>query len=288
VNPGTLVRDAAGPTALIEVSRDLGTELIGMQCVSGEQIRVARSAVRRLESDDAHEWRTHEAFRMQHHLDAHRQIIEQGDSMDDIAIDLETLGVNTRPAILSIGAQHFDKRTGKMGGTFYIELIADEALKYGNVDGSTLTWWINRNEALRTSMFPVDKVKGSTKVNAHTALCQFHAWVRKCSLDPMMWAYGDDVQWLKHLFEVAGFTMRPPWARNRVQSVGTALLLAGVKPIDVPSKAHHDAKDEATWAANAVVIAWGDGKAAPKKATPPKSPATTAVKPFDDEDDDEL
>ncbi|MER1434841.1 3'-5' exonuclease [Enterobacter hormaechei] len=62
--------------------------------------------------------------------------------MNDLMIDMETLGVSVSSPIISIAAVYFDLTTGEIGDTFYKVVKLDSALEHGVVEPSTLSWWM--------------------------------------------------------------------------------------------------------------------------------------------------
>lgn len=72
--------------------------------------------------------------------------------MQDVSIDLETLGVTSRSAFVTIGACMFDARTGEVDkdNTFYRRVSWETATLRRNISSDTLHWWTNQQvEALR-------------------------------------------------------------------------------------------------------------------------------------------
>jgi exodeoxyribonuclease VIII len=65
--------------------------------------------------------------------------------MKDVMLDLETLGNRSNAAIISIGAVFFDISTGDIGDKFYTSISLESSLRYGDVDGSTLAWWMKQS-----------------------------------------------------------------------------------------------------------------------------------------------
>ena len=66
--------------------------------------------------------------------------------MNNLMLDLETMGNTSDSAIIAIGACYFDPKTGKIEGEFYKEISLESAVKYGGkVDPSTVVWWMNLN-----------------------------------------------------------------------------------------------------------------------------------------------
>ena len=67
-----------------------------------------------------------------------------------LMIDIETFGDTSNSVIVSIGAIRFDMETGELFEQFYDRIDIDSCLKAGlKINGSTLRWWLTRNEESR-------------------------------------------------------------------------------------------------------------------------------------------
>lgn len=70
--------------------------------------------------------------------------------MQDLMIDLETLGTGPDTCVISIGACFFNEETGEIGPTYYMAFDIDSQLKAGrSVTGSTLKWWMGQSNAAK-------------------------------------------------------------------------------------------------------------------------------------------
>jgi len=73
--------------------------------------------------------------------------------MKDVMLDIETLGNGEYAAIVQISACYFDRVTGEIGQTFDQKIDLEDACKYGQVDGSTLKFWLQQDpEVIRQVM----------------------------------------------------------------------------------------------------------------------------------------
>jgi exodeoxyribonuclease VIII len=62
--------------------------------------------------------------------------------MNNIMLDLETMGIQSDAAIVAIGAVRFDLETGKVGESWYSPVDLDSSLHLGlTVTESTVQWW---------------------------------------------------------------------------------------------------------------------------------------------------
>lgn len=70
--------------------------------------------------------------------------------MKHVMVDIETFGDKSNSDIASIGAIKFDINTGETFEEFYDVIDIDSCLDAGlQVNGSTIKWWLTRNEKAR-------------------------------------------------------------------------------------------------------------------------------------------
>lgn len=73
--------------------------------------------------------------------------------MENIMIDIETLGTKSNSVICSIGAVEFDLTTGEIGREFYHRIDIQSCLNAGlRVTGSTIQWWLQQSEEARNEI----------------------------------------------------------------------------------------------------------------------------------------
>lgn len=71
--------------------------------------------------------------------------------MNDLMIDIETLGKGTDAVVVSIGAVFFDIANGHLGPEFVGKFNIDQQLERGRkVDGSTLQFWLTQDEEAKS------------------------------------------------------------------------------------------------------------------------------------------
>ena len=71
----------------------------------------------------------------------------------DVMIDLETMGINSDAAIVSIGAVEFDIKEGKLGRTFYNPVSLSSAREAGgSISTDTFLWWLQQSDAARAEL----------------------------------------------------------------------------------------------------------------------------------------
>lgn len=66
-------------------------------------------------------------------------------------VDIETLGSNPNAPVVQIGLAFFTVEGITMQNLFTINF--DDALKYGEADGSTIKWWLQQTKEAQNSLF---------------------------------------------------------------------------------------------------------------------------------------
>jgi len=127
--------------------------------------------------------------------------------MNDIMLDLETMGNGPSAAIIAIGAVEFNTEAQIIGESFYINIDLASAVDEGGImDASTVLWWMQQSEEAREPF----KVGG---VGIDLALSLFAQWMAERSVpdNVKMWGNGaafDNVI-LATAYQRLG--MPPPW-----------------------------------------------------------------------------
>ena len=67
-------------------------------------------------------------------------------------IDIETLSTKPTSAIVAIGAVQFDRETGDFKKEFYELISLKSAIQYGQVDGSTIKFWLQQPDEARLEL----------------------------------------------------------------------------------------------------------------------------------------
>jgi len=102
--------------------------------------------------------------------------------LNEIMIDIETLGTKPGYVILSIGAVFFDMKTGLTGDTFYKTLSLESSMQAGfKIDPKTLLWWSEQDkgayhEALAIGVTDMD-------FNYDTTIRSFREWIENTAFD---------------------------------------------------------------------------------------------------------
>lgn len=128
--------------------------------------------------------------------------------MNNIMLDLETMGNTDNSAIIAIGAVAFDPATRAISPQdFYVTVDLEDAVRHGGViDPSTVMWWMKQSDEAR-SKFSIPGVQ------LEFALANFSLWLTShCSPDAaIVWGNGaafDNVI-LKNAYQSIGIAA--PW-----------------------------------------------------------------------------
>lgn len=171
--------------------------------------------------------------------------------LDNIMLDIETLGDRPGSVILTIGACAFDIRTGEIGKEFYVNVTRESCEAYGlTVNERTLKWWSEQSEEAQAALYSEDALSLPDALNAFTRFC---IDVRKELPNGKMFMWGNDTAFDLVLMECAyrACDKVEPWQFWEHRSVRTLVHLgkeeANYNPkYDLPREGvHHDALDDA-------------------------------------------
>lgn len=167
--------------------------------------------------------------------------------MNNIMLDLETMGKGPEAAIVAIGAVEFDLETCQLGREFYRVVDLESSMRLGGiVDASTVMWWLGQSPEARSGITP--------DFGAHyvtNALIDFRGWVMQGVEDfddVLMWGNGatfDNVI-LTSAYRMADLE-RPwrHWGDRCYRTVKSFFPQIPIKRIGVHHNALDDAKSQA-------------------------------------------
>jgi len=103
--------------------------------------------------------------------------------MNNLMIDIETLGTKPDAAILSIGAVFFDTDTLEMGETLELHIKMERCTEYGSIDPETVKWWLSQEKQAQQ-----DVIQGQFKLSS--AMIHLDYWIStNCDKDTVnVWA----------------------------------------------------------------------------------------------------
>ncbi|MGY3851488.1 3'-5' exonuclease [Aeromonas aquatilis] len=77
--------------------------------------------------------------------------------MNNVMLDLETMGKGPRAAIVTIGAVFFDPMTGELGAEFEAHIDLNDSARFGEMDPDTMLWWLGKSDDARAALKPSGK-----------------------------------------------------------------------------------------------------------------------------------
>lgn len=173
--------------------------------------------------------------------------------MQNVMLDLETLGIRPGCVILSVGAVAFDPGTSALGPEFYCVVNRKSCEVKGlTVCPDTLAWWSRQSEESRQVLAEAERAPNGLG----GALTQFTAYMQKFpKRDLCIWSLGADFDLpiLSHCYSV--IQQPKPWGNFAGRCYRTLRALGNVK-----SEYHHgvkhnsldDAKTQAIQAMNII------------------------------------
>lgn len=187
--------------------------------------------------------------------------------MNNLMIDLETMGKKPNAPIISIGGVFFDPKKGELGPEFCRAISLESAMEQGAVpDGDTILWWLRQSPEARAAICVANAMSISK------ALLKFNEFIT-CNADNLkylkVWGNGatfDNVI-LRSAFERASLPCRWHFSNDHdVRTIVTLGRAVGFDPKrDMPFEGDmHNALDDARHQAKYVSAIW-------QKLIPPTS-----------------
>lgn len=102
--------------------------------------------------------------------------------MNNVMVDLETMGTGPNSAIIAVGAVRFDGNG--VSDRFYEVVDLQSCVDLGlKLDASTVIWWMDQSDAARGEF-------KRTGDHISVVLQRFSKWVANASGDPIVWGNG--------------------------------------------------------------------------------------------------
>lgn len=153
-------------------------------------------------------------------------------------IDLETLGSNPKAPVIQIGLVFFTRQGILLRSQLSIDF--DDAIKYGEVDGSTIKWWLQQERQAQDNLFvntrPIGEVADTIEKLIEAQNANFY------------WSHATfDFPILLSMFRALG--RKYPLPHKRCFDLRTLEFLAGPIDWDKRTGVHHSAVDDAEYQA---------------------------------------
>jgi len=156
--------------------------------------------------------------------------------MNDLMIDIETLGTTPNATILSIGAVWFDPHSDEMGAEFYCAVDMDQNR---HIDPSTLRWWMQQSDMARDAVFGARNIV----LPLRDALSDLSAFVAQNRGQVRPWSQGAsfDIVLLEDAYRQVGIAA--PWKFWDIRDTRTAYDMAEYELLRGSAVAHHALED---------------------------------------------
>jgi hypothetical protein len=161
--------------------------------------------------------------------------------MQNVMIDLETLGTRPGSAVLAIGAVFFD--ANGLGYEFYKRVTLESCLKAGlKMDASTVLWWMGQEDAARRELYDKELMRNDLR----EAMGAFSDFLLVCDPDDLkVWGNGSDFDIVLMLdcYEAVG--LQAPWKFYNHRCYRTLKSLAPHSSANRARGVHHNGLDDA-------------------------------------------
>jgi hypothetical protein len=161
--------------------------------------------------------------------------------MDNIMIDLETLGTSPTSIVVSLGAVWFGENG--LGAEFYgVFDIADQG-KYGRtMNPDTIKWWMQQSPAAQA-------VFRHAPTKTAKILADFVDFFGDIKNVVKVWGYGSDFDCviLRSLYDTFG--VQAPWSYKNTRCFRTLVAENSHVPAPTRDGVHHNALDDAKYQA---------------------------------------
>jgi len=153
--------------------------------------------------------------------------------MNDLMLDLETLGTKSNSVILSIGAVFFNPITSKIGDEFYCVIDRQSCYNAGlEDDQSTIDWWHEQSNEAREAVF-----NNLDRISLANALIDFDSFIRQnANLKTVkVWGNGSGFDNVILNNAYRAINVNPPWSHRNDRDVRTIVDLGRDLGIDPKS-----------------------------------------------------
>jgi hypothetical protein len=143
--------------------------------------------------------------------------------LQDVMLDLETMGTGHLAPIMSIGAVKFDLKSGRTDGELYFNVSLKDCMDQGmKPDASTIEWWLNQSQDARKHLFDPEPV------SLEYALSRLYDFCKDC----FVWGNGAtfDNRLVLEAFDLIG--MKPSWKFYQDMDVRTLVRIGKLLGID--------------------------------------------------------
>jgi hypothetical protein len=160
--------------------------------------------------------------------------------LQDVMIDIETLGNGKHACIVQIGACYFNRSTGEIGRKFKVNVDPESAVRAGcEIDAQTVMWWLKQSDAARASIL------ADPKLDITEAFKQLNTFLMGAKY---VWSHATfDFVIITNTFRMLG--LKPFYRYQSARDIRTLMDLADLKPSEQSNRegTHHDGLDDAIY-----------------------------------------
>ena len=176
-----------------------------------------------------------------------------------IMLDLETMGNGSNAAIVAIGAVQFNPFTGVLGAEFEEVVNLNSSAYYGEMDASTVQWWLSQSEEARQIF-----LKDTPKATLKNALIELNEWLGQFGepRDICVWGNGSGFDNVILTNAYKACRIKPNFSHwndrdcRTIVDMGKSILGIDPKSTLVREGTHHSALDDAKFQAKYVSEIW--------------------------------
>lgn len=163
--------------------------------------------------------------------------------MDDVMLDLETLGTAPGSVIRTVGAVRFDPFTGQTGPSLHLAISREDMMCLGfRVSTDTERFWA------RPQNRDADRaIRAMEQLAVIDALERVEAFLRSPNYgEPVIWAQGANFDPVLLESAYRGLRRKAPWGYSAVRDTRTVYALAHGRPASPVRRegVHHTALDD--------------------------------------------
>lgn len=152
---------------------------------------------------------------------------------EQVMLDLETFGNGSNAMIVAIGACDFE-----LNHKFYT--VIDPTKSTGDIDASTVVWWLSQNEAARSALTVAREA-------LHPALAKLAAWLQNRGRDVCVWGNGATFDNVILANAYKRHDMPVPWKFWNDRCFRTLKAMHPQVQPPVREGTHHNALDDAVF-----------------------------------------
>lgn len=168
--------------------------------------------------------------------------------MNDLMLDIETLGTNSNSVVLQVSMVYFDRYTKEIGKTFTQNIDIEDSFRLGfYADEETVKWWENKPkeiwESVSTNGFKVTEV-----------IKNIEEFV---DFKTIIWSHSSfDIPLLENIFRK--LNKKIPWKYTNTRDIRTLVDLSGIdlKSYNWNKGKTHNSLDDCMFQINYVVDAF--------------------------------